>query len=241
MSMRCFYATVAMFSDSRVRCCGALANLRALQALRRLLDGGGDHCVRLQGSRPGAARSWSVVCGQHRQSAAEGREAAAEALGLIFLSCSPAETSALDRVCFQVWAVSADTWQDFRRRWRFSHKLLITDATLIALSISLFDSAQYRHSHEVVRPFVIPYREGRELQFGVLTTGRTVNLTVARRLRSKPNMLQVTVRSFMDYHWWMELIIQGLPPIAQLEDNAEQKLVEQWPADGYHYISRKTR
>jgi hypothetical protein len=126
---------------------------------------------------------------------------------------------------------SAEIWQHCRRRFRFRHKLLSLDATLIPLCISLFDWAQYRRSKGAVKLHLVLDHDGWLPQFAVVTPGKTADIEVARRLRFEPGTLLVFDRGYQDYAWWMELTRQGVFFITRLKDNAEYGVVEQRPAD----------
>ncbi len=126
---------------------------------------------------------------------------------------------------------SAEIWQHCRRRFRFRHKLLSLDATLIPLCISLFDWAQYRRSKGAVKLHLVLDHDGWLPQFAVVTPGKTADIEVARRLRFEPGTLLVFDRGYQDYAWWMELTRQGVSFITRLKDNAEYGVVEQRPTD----------
>lgn len=133
---------------------------------------------------------------------------------------------------------SAEIWQHGRRRFRFRHKLLSLDATLIPLCVSLFDWAQYRRSKGAVKLHLVLDHDGYLPQFAVVTPGKTADLEVARTMRFEPGTLLVFDRGYQDFGWWMELTRQGVYFITRLKDNAEYGVVEQRPADRERGIVR---
>ena len=82
-----------------------------------------------------------------------------------------------------------------RRKFRFRHKLLSLDATMIPLWLSVFDWALYRRSKGAVKLHLVLDHDGWLPQFAVVTTGKTAEIEVARRQRFEPGtMLEIERR-----------------------------------------------
>ena len=81
------------------------------------------------------------------------------------------------------------------RKFRFRHKLLSLDATMIPLCMSVFDWALYRRSKGAVKLHLVLDHDGWLPQFAVVTTGKTAESEVARRQRFEPGtMLEIERR-----------------------------------------------
>jgi len=125
----------------------------------------------------------------------------------------------------------ADAWECGRRKFRFKHKLLSLDATLIPLCLSVFDWAQYRRSKGAVKLHLTLDHDGYLPQFAVITGGKTAEIEVARRQRFEPGTMLVFDRGFQDFRWWLQLTLDKVWFVTRLKDNAAYGIVEQRPTD----------
>lgn len=125
----------------------------------------------------------------------------------------------------------ADAMQRGRRRFRFKHKLLSLDATLIPLCLSMFDWALYRRSKGAVKLHLVLDHDGYLPRFAVITDGKTSDIKVARGLEFEPGTVVVIDRGYQDFDWWLELSRKKVFFVTRLKDNAEYGIVEQRAAD----------
>ena len=132
----------------------------------------------------------------------------------------------------------ADAQQRGRRRFRFKHKLLSLDATLIPLCLSMFDWAHYRRSKGAVKLHLVLDHDGYLPRFAVITDGKTSDVEVARGLEFEPGTMLVIDRGYQDFTWWLELSRRKVFFVTRLKDNAEYGIVEQRPADRERDILR---
>jgi hypothetical protein len=116
-----------------------------------------------------------------------------------------------------------------QRKFRFKHKLLSLDATMIPLCLSVFDWALYRRSKGAVKLHLILDHDGYLPQFAVVTAGKTAEIQVARRQRFEPGTMLVFDRGYTDVNWWLELSRQKIFFVTRLKDNIEYGVVEQRP------------
>lgn len=117
------------------------------------------------------------------------------------------------------------------RKFRFKHKLLSLDATLMPLCLSMFDWAHYRRRKGAVKLHLTLDHDGYLPQFAVITEGKTPDLAVARQQTFEPGTMVVFDRGFQDFHWWLQLSQQKVLFVTRLKDNAEYGVVEQRLAD----------
>jgi hypothetical protein len=121
----------------------------------------------------------------------------------------------------------ADAQQRGRRKFRFKHKLLSLDATLIPLCLSLFDWALYRRSKGAIKLHLVLDHDGYLPQFAVITDGKTPDVKVARELQFEPGTVLVIDRGYQDFAWWLKLSQRKVFFVTRLKDNAEYGIVEQ--------------
>jgi IS4 transposase len=118
-----------------------------------------------------------------------------------------------------------------RRKFRFKHKLLSLDATMIPLCLSVFDWALYRRSKGAVKLHLVLDHDGYLPQFAVITDGKTSDIEVGRRLQFEPGTVVVIDRGYQDFAWWLELSRRKVFFVTRLKDNAEYGVVEQRATD----------
>ena len=126
---------------------------------------------------------------------------------------------------------AAAAMQRGRRKFRFKHKLMSLDATLIPLCLSVFDWAQYRRSKGAVKLHLILDHDGYLPRFAVITDGKSSEIEVARSLEFEPGTMLVIDRGYQDFAWWLELSRRKVFFVTRLKDNAQYGIVEQRTVD----------
>ena len=121
----------------------------------------------------------------------------------------------------------AEAAQRGQRKFRFKHKLLSLDSTMIPLCLSVFDWALYRRSKGAVKLHLILDHDGYLPQFAVVTAGKTSDIEVARQQRFDPGTMLVFDRGYTDMNWWLALSRQKVFFVTRLKDNIEYGVVEQ--------------
>ena len=84
------------------------------------------------------------------------------------------------------------------RKFRFQHKVLSLDATMIPLWLSVFDWALCRRSKGAVKLHLVLDHDGWLPQFAVVTAGKTAEIEVARRQRFEPGAMLEIERHHMN-------------------------------------------
>jgi IS4 transposase len=113
-----------------------------------------------------------------------------------------------------------------RKKFRFKNKLVSLDASTIDLSLSLFNWAQFRRTKGAVKLHLLLDHDGYLPSFAVITTGKTSDIKVARRLRFERGTVVVMDRGYIDYEWFVELSGQSVYFVTRLKDNASFSVVE---------------
>ena len=124
---------------------------------------------------------------------------------------------------------SAVAGRGIRKKFRFKNKLVSLDASVIDLSLSLFDWARFRRTKGAVKLHLLLDHDGYLPSFAVVTTGKTSDIKVARRLRFERGTVVVMDRGYIDYDWFVQLTQQGVYFVTRLKDNASIGLVEDRP------------
>ncbi len=116
-----------------------------------------------------------------------------------------------------------------RKKFQFKNKLVSLDASVIDLSLSLFDWAQFRRTKGAVKLHLLLDHDGYLPSFAVVTTGKTSDIKVARRLRFERGTVVVMDRGYIDYEWFVQLTQQGVYFVTRLKDKASYEVVETRP------------
>jgi len=117
--------------------------------------------------------------------------------------------------------------QGQKRKFRFRHKLLSLDSTVIPLCLSAFDWAQYKRAKGAVKLHLVLDHDGYLPSYAVLTEGKTADITAARQMSFAAGTMLVFDRGYADYDWWLSLTRQKVHFVTRLKDSAEYGVMEQ--------------
>ena len=124
---------------------------------------------------------------------------------------------------------SAVAGRGIRKKFRFKNKLMSLDASVIDLALSLYDWAQFRRTKGAIKLHLLLDHDGYLPSFAVVTTGKTSDIKVARRLRFERGTVVVIDRGYIDYEWFVQLTLQTVYFVTRLKDNASYEVVETRP------------
>ena len=114
-----------------------------------------------------------------------------------------------------------------QRKFRFKHKLLSMDSSTIALSLSMFDWAQYKRSKGAVKLHLVLDHDGYLPHYAVISDGKEADISAARKMSFAAGTMLVFDRGYADYDWWLRLTQQKVWFVTRLKDNADYEVVEQ--------------
>jgi hypothetical protein len=114
-----------------------------------------------------------------------------------------------------------------KRKFRFKHKLLSLDSTVIPLCLSMFDWALYKRAKGAVKLHMVLDHDGYLPHYAVLTEGKTADIIAAKKMSFAPDTMLVFDRGYTDYEWWLSLTRQKVHFVTRLKDSAEYGVVEQ--------------
>lgn len=124
---------------------------------------------------------------------------------------------------------AGDVAQRTKRKFRFKHKLLSLDATMMPVCLSAFDWALYQRSKGAVKLHLVLDHDGYLPRFAVITDGKTSDLKVARQQQFEPGTVLVFDRGYTDFQWWLQLSQQKVFFVTRLQDQAAYGIVELRP------------
>jgi hypothetical protein len=113
-----------------------------------------------------------------------------------------------------------------RRKFRFKHKLVSLDSTVIDLCATLFDWAKFRRTKGAVKLHCLLDHDGYLPSVVVVTEGKRHDVRVARTLRFDSGTIVVMDRGYTDYAWFGQLTSQGVWFVTRLKDHAVYEVVE---------------
>ena len=115
------------------------------------------------------------------------------------------------------------------RRFRFRYRLLTLDSTMIDLCASLYDWAAYKRTKGAVKLHLLLDHRGYLPQFMVITSGKTQEIEVARRLHFQPGTILIFDRGYIDYQWFEHLTRQGVFFVTRLRADAHYRVRQERP------------
>lgn len=105
--------------------------------------------------------------------------------------------------------------------FRFHNKLVSLDSSTVSLSLSLFDWAHYQRAKGAVKLHLVLDHDGYLPSYAVITTGKSHDITVARKLRFEPGTIVVMDKGYIDYRWWQALGRDGVFFVSRLKKDAK--------------------
>ena len=116
-----------------------------------------------------------------------------------------------------------------KRKFRFKHKLLSLDSTVIPLCLSVFDWAQYKRAKGAGKLHMVLDHDGYLPSYAVLSDGKTADITAAKGMTFAAGTMLVFDRGYADYGWWLQLTRQKVHFVTRLKDTAEYSIIEPRP------------
>jgi hypothetical protein len=113
-----------------------------------------------------------------------------------------------------------------KRKFRFRHKLLTLDASMVELCAASFDWAKYKQTKGALKLHLVLDHDGHLPCYAVMTEGKTADITEARKMHFDPGTLLVFDRGYSDYSWWLDLTRGGVNFVTRLKDGAAYGVIE---------------
>jgi Transposase DDE domain/Domain of unknown function (DUF4372) len=106
-------------------------------------------------------------------------------------------------------------------KFRFKHKLLSLDSTVIELCASMFDWARFRCAKGAVKLHLLLDHDGYLPVFAHITEGAVADVTVAQQLMLPPGSIVAMDRGYNDYRLFEAWSEQKVGFVTRLKTNAE--------------------
>ena len=117
--------------------------------------------------------------------------------------------------------------QNHKRKFRFKHKLLSIDGTMIELSLSVFDWALYKRTKGALKLHMVLDHDGYLPSYAVLTDGKESEMKVAKSMTFQPGTMLVFDRGYPDHDWWLSLTRSKVDFVTRLKDNVSYGVVSE--------------
>jgi len=117
--------------------------------------------------------------------------------------------------------------QNHKRKFRFKHKLLSIDATMVELSLSVFDWAVYKRTKGALKLHMVLDHDGYLPCYAVLTDGKESEISVAKSMTFQPGTMLVFDRGYPDHDWWLSLTRSKVNFVTRLKDNVSYGVVSE--------------
>jgi len=117
--------------------------------------------------------------------------------------------------------------QNHKRKFRFKHKLLSIDGTMIELSLSVFDWAAYKRTKGALKLHMVLDHDGYLPCYAVLTDGKESEMKVAKSMTFQPGTMLVFDRGYPDHDWWLSLTRSKVDFVTRLKDNVSYGVVSE--------------
>jgi hypothetical protein len=122
------------------------------------------------------------------------------------------------------------------RKFRFKHKLVSLDSTVIDLCVSLFDWAHFRRTKGAIKLHLVLDHEGYLPAFAVVTEGKVADVKVAQGLTFELGTIVVDDRGYNDYRLFARWTTAGVWFVTRMKDNARYEIVETHPVPPHRHI-----
>ena len=115
------------------------------------------------------------------------------------------------------------------KKFRFKHKLLSLDATIIDLCAELFPWAAFRRTKGAVKLHFTLDHDGYLPTAMVITPGKQHEVTIARQQRFAPHTILVFDRGYVDFTWFAALEAAKVYFVTRLKAGTAYEVVERRP------------
>jgi uncharacterized protein DUF4372/DDE family transposase len=114
----------------------------------------------------------------------------------------------------------------YPKKFRFKNKLVSLDSTVIDLCIEMFDWAKFRRTKGAIKLHLVLDHDGYLPSFGVVTEGKTSDVTVAHTLRFEPGTVVVDDRGYNDYRLFAKWTDEGIYFVTRMKSNTVYEVVK---------------
>lgn len=113
------------------------------------------------------------------------------------------------------------------RKFRFKHKLVSLDSTVIDLCLSMFDWAKFRRTKGAVKLHLVLDHDGYLPCFGIVTEGSVHDVKIAQQIHFAPGTIVVDDRGYNDYRLFARWTEACVFFVTRMKDNARYEVLEE--------------
>jgi len=113
-----------------------------------------------------------------------------------------------------------------KRKFRFRHRLVSIDSSVITLCLSLFPWAEYTRTKGGVKLHLMLDHDGYWPTYALLTQAKCHDVHFARTLALPKGSVVVMDRGYVDYELWGRWTREGIVFVTRLKRNAPYRVVE---------------
>lgn len=113
------------------------------------------------------------------------------------------------------------------KKFRFKNKLLSLDGSVIDLSATMYDWAQFRRTKGGVKLHLLLDHDGYLPKYAVIEPAKKAEIKVARSLPLEPGSIVVFDRGYTDYKWFASLTKQGVYFVTRQRWNSYYQVVKE--------------
>lgn len=117
---------------------------------------------------------------------------------------------------------------------RLKRKIFIMDASVIPLSLSLFDWAKFRTKKGAVKLHAVLDYDTALPSYAVISNGNSHDVVTARQTYFPPESVLVMDRAYVDFKWLYDLDSTGVLFVTRLKSNVSTKLEEEFLTNEKH-------
>ena len=125
-----------------------------------------------------------------------------------------------------------------RRKFKFKHKLLSIDSTMVELCAETFDWAHYTRTEGALKLHLVLDHDGCLPCYAVITEGKRSDVRQARQIEFAPGTLVVFDRGYTDFDWWLHLTRTHVGFVTRLKDSTVYGVVDKRPVTAGSAIVR---
>jgi len=110
--------------------------------------------------------------------------------------------------------------------FHFPHKIYSLDASIVDLSLKVFDWAKFRKRKGAIKLHLMLDHDGHIPSFCVITPGREHEIEVARKQHYQADSILIFDRGYVDYHWFDQIHRQGVFFVTRQKRNARYRVLQ---------------
>jgi hypothetical protein len=114
-----------------------------------------------------------------------------------------------------------------KKKFRFKHKLMSMDSTIVDLCLSMFDWARFRRTKGAIKLHLLLDHDGYLPSFAIITEGKVTDVHVARQFKFDSDTIVVDDRGYNDYELFGLWTAQCVYFVTRMKENAVYEVIRE--------------